>query len=210
MSIIQPLKIWTCFNFLLVTGVHPYEQHGCYNRDRRVWGISLSLFFKASGLAFWGLRLAFAPFVLPLFETICDLRLCKCTFLASGFDQYPHIQIFKNWISSEPACMLSWPTLCDPMGYSLLGFSVHEILQARMLEWVAISSFRGSSWPRDQIWFFCIAGSSFYYWSTWESSEPGILWKVPPGFPFGKVELFSLLAFVKYVGFLSYFFISLL
>ena len=107
MSIIQPLKIWTCFNFLLVTGVHPYEQHGCYNRDRRVWGISLSLFFKASGLAFWGLRLAFAPFVLPLFETSCDLRLCECTFLASGFDQYPHIQIFKNWISSEPACMLS-------------------------------------------------------------------------------------------------------
>ena len=31
------------------------------------------------------------------------------------------------------------PTLCDPMDYSLPGFSVHGIFQARILEWVAIS-----------------------------------------------------------------------
>ena len=42
------------------------------------------------------------------------------------------------------------PTLCDPMDYSPLGSSVHGILQARILEWVAMSSSRGSSWPRDQ------------------------------------------------------------
>ena len=35
------------------------------------------------------------------------------------------------------------------MDYSPPGFSVHEILQARILEWVAVPSFRGSSWPRD-------------------------------------------------------------
>ena len=40
-------------------------------------------------------------------------------------------------------------TLCDPMDCSLLGFSVHGIFQARVLEWVAISFSRGSSWPRD-------------------------------------------------------------
>ena len=34
------------------------------------------------------------------------------------------------------------------MGYSLSGFSVHGIYQARMLEWAAISFCRGSSWPR--------------------------------------------------------------
>ena len=34
----------------------------------------------------------------------------------------------------------SCPTLCDPMGYSPPGSSVHGILQARILEWVAISS----------------------------------------------------------------------
>ena len=39
----------------------------------------------------------------------------------------------------------SCPTLCNPMDYSLSGFSVHGILQARILEWVAISSSNGSS-----------------------------------------------------------------
>ena len=39
----------------------------------------------------------------------------------------------------------SCPTLCDPMDCSLPGFSVHGILQARTLEWVAISSSRRSS-----------------------------------------------------------------
>ena len=43
----------------------------------------------------------------------------------------------------------SCPTLCNPMDYSLPGSSIHGILQARMLEWVAMSSSRGSSWPRD-------------------------------------------------------------
>ena len=38
--------------------------------------------------------------------------------------------------------------LCDPMDCNALGFPVHGILQARILEWVAISS-RGSSWPGD-------------------------------------------------------------
>ena len=41
------------------------------------------------------------------------------------------------------------PTLCDPTDYSSPVFSVHGIFQARILEWVAISSSRGSSWPRD-------------------------------------------------------------
>ena len=44
----------------------------------------------------------------------------------------------------------SSPTLCDPMDYSLPGSSVYGILQARILECVAISSSRGSSQPRDQ------------------------------------------------------------
>ena len=39
----------------------------------------------------------------------------------------------------------SFPTLCDPMDYRPPGASVHGILQARMLEWVAIPFSRGSS-----------------------------------------------------------------
>ena len=41
-------------------------------------------------------------------------------------------------------------TLCNPMDCSLLGSSVHGILQARILQWVAILFSRGSSWPRDR------------------------------------------------------------
>ena len=40
--------------------------------------------------------------------------------------------------------------VCDPMDYNPSGSSLHGILQARILEWVAISSSGGSSWPRDQ------------------------------------------------------------
>ena len=43
----------------------------------------------------------------------------------------------------------SCPTLCHPMDSSLPGSSVHQILQAGILEWVAISFSRESSWPRD-------------------------------------------------------------
>ena len=42
------------------------------------------------------------------------------------------------------------PTLCDPMDYTPPGSSVYGILQARILEWVAISFFRGASQPRDR------------------------------------------------------------
>ena len=48
-------------------------------------------------------------------------------------------------------------TLCNPMDCSLPGFSVHRILQARILEWVAMPSSRGSSRPRDWIYFSYIA-----------------------------------------------------
>ena len=47
------------------------------------------------------------------------------------------------------------------------GFSVHGILQARILEWVAISS-RGSSWPRDQTHISYIGRRILYLWATWE------------------------------------------
>ena len=49
-------------------------------------------------------------------------------------------------------------TLCDPMDCSPLGSSVHEVSQARLLEWVALPSSRGSSQPRDRIQVSCIAG----------------------------------------------------
>ena len=47
------------------------------------------------------------------------------------------------------------------MDYSLSGSSVHGILSAGVLEWVAMVSSRGSSWPRDWTWVSCIAGRFF-------------------------------------------------
>ena len=49
---------------------------------------------------------------------------------------------------------------CDPMDCSLPCGSVHGILQARILEWVAIPFSRGSSWPRDGIRVSSLAGDS--------------------------------------------------
>ena len=53
-------------------------------------------------------------------------------------------------------------TLCNPMDYSLPGSSVHRFLQARILEWVAISFSRGSSQPKDRSQVSCTAGGFFY------------------------------------------------
>ena len=52
-------------------------------------------------------------------------------------------------------------TLCDPMNCSPPGSSVHGIFQAIILEWVAISFSRGSSWPRDWTWVSRIVGRFF-------------------------------------------------
>ena len=54
---------------------------------------------------------------------------------------------------------------CDPMDCSLPGSSVHGIFQARILEWVAISSSRGSSQPRDRTLVSCIGRWFLYCWA---------------------------------------------
>ena len=61
-----------------------------------------------------------------------------------------------NWdtkhlaVTAAAYLLQSCPTLCNPIDCSLPGSSVHGILQARVLEWVALPSSRGSSQPRDQ------------------------------------------------------------
>jgi len=60
-------------------------------------------------------------------------------------------------------------TLCDPMDCSLSGSSIRGILQARILEWVAISFSRGSSQPRDRTPVSLIAGGCFTIWAAREA-----------------------------------------
>ena len=64
-------------------------------------------------------------------------------------------------------------TLCNPMDCSPPGSSVHGILQARILEWVAIPFSRECSQPRDRTWVPLIAGRFFTIWAT------SCIWKIP-------------------------------
>ena len=76
----------------------------------------------------------------------------------------------SRW-SSLVVCALvaqSCPRLCDSRGCSLPDFSVHWILQARMLEWVAIPFSRESSWPRDLTRVSWIADRLFTIWAIRE------------------------------------------
>ena len=63
----------------------------------------------------------------------------------------------------------SCPALFDPMDYSSPGSSVHGISQKRILEWIAVSFSRGSSWPRDVTCISCIGRQILYSWTTRES-----------------------------------------
>ena len=60
----------------------------------------------------------------------------------------------------------SCPTLCNPMDCSLPGSSIYGILQARILECVAIVFSRGSSQARDRTWVSFTAGRFFTIWAT--------------------------------------------
>ena len=57
------------------------------------------------------------------------------------------------------------------MDCSLPGSSVHVIFQARILEWVAISSFKGFSWPRDWTQVSRTASKFFTVWASREASK---------------------------------------
>ena len=78
----------------------------------------------------------------------------------------------KVYIAGE-FCVLSevkvaqlGPTLCDPMDYT-----VHGILQARILEWVAFLFSWRASQPRDRTQVSHIAGGFFTSWATKEAQE---------------------------------------
>ena len=91
---------------------------------------------------------------------------------------------WTGWISlqskglSSEVKTLSHVRLCDPMDCSLPSSSIHRILQARILEWVAISFSRGSSWPRDRthLWATREAPKSLKSLLQHHSSKASTLW----------------------------------
>ena len=66
------------------------------------------------------------------------------SFLSLPIKPLSHVQLF-----------------CNPMGCSPTGSPIHGISQARILEWVALSFSRGSSWPRNRTHISCTAGEFF-------------------------------------------------
>ena len=83
------------------------------------------------------------------------------------------VYLFNSWWTlasfSLCACLLSHVRLFDPMDCSPPGSSVHGILQARVLEWVATSSSRRSSQPRHWTQVSRMAGAFFTSWATREA-----------------------------------------
>ena len=84
------------------------------------------------------------------------------------FDAHKYCRmIIANKVSSHhltcvhARLLQSCPTLCDPMNHRPPGFSIHGILQARILKWVAMPSSRGLSRHKDLTCVSCIAGEFF-------------------------------------------------
>ena len=77
-------------------------------------------------------------------------------------------------VQSLQSCL----NLCDLVDYSLPGSSVHGVLQARTLEWVAVPASRGSSWPRDRTCILCVSCTAGGLFTTEPPGKPmlRVLW----------------------------------
>ena len=117
---------------------------------------------------------------------ILQARILECVAFPFSQGLNPGLpyagRFFTSWATREALWHIylgesevtQWcPTLCDPMDYSLPGSSIHRIFQARVLEWVAISFYRGSSQSRDWTWVSHIAGRRFTIWAAREAPYLG-------------------------------------
>ena len=112
---------------------------------------------------------SFSIFKWNLFCFYSDSRIPK-VFLPCRLNNFV---VFKPkehffWVAVKVK-LLSGVQLCEPMDCSPRVSLIHGILQARILEWVAIFFSRGSSWPRDWTQVPQIAGRLFTVWATRES-----------------------------------------
>ena len=105
-------------------------------------------------------------------ELFKGARKSKQSVHASFFLQVKAAKFYPNRTSSTTwcTCVRSVAQLCstlhDLTDCSPLGSSVHGICQARMLEWVAISFSRASSWSRDRTCISCVGKWVLYHWAT--------------------------------------------
>ena len=85
-----------------------------------------------------------------------------------------HVPCISQLMTGKVTIVQSCSSLLRPPW--TVASSVHGILQARILEWVAIPFSRGSSWPRDRTQVSCIAGRFITVQATREANIPGKRW----------------------------------
>ena len=121
------------------------------------------------------------PFTLLYFSSqhlfLWDVTAWTCLFII--FCPTPSIGMEAQWEKGFGSQCLhassvaqSCPILWDSMNYSPPDFSVHGILQARLLEWVSIPTSSESSQPRDQTHISCVScfgRQILYHCTTWEA-----------------------------------------
>ena len=107
-----------------------------------------------------------------------DMTWCSHVDVPMGWDTAETLSTSFTMICHQVKS-LSRVWLCDPMDCSSPSSSIHGIFQARVLEWVAISFSRGSSWPRDRTQVSCIAGWRFTIWATREAHISSKSCKIP-------------------------------
>ena len=154
----------------------------------RLWSVFLRLGQLLSSALCWRInRTGYWSWVVSSFQ---------CLFF-SGSESFHNVhgvlpgrKAMTN-LESESEVAQSCPTLCDPVDCSPPGSSIHRILQARILEWVAISFSRGSSQSRDWTQVSHIASIHFNLWATIEPGSPTLqadaLTSEPPGKPLYRV-----------------------
>ena len=86
------------------------------------------------------------------------------------------LELYQPWMQCVHVKLIqSCLTLCNPMDCSPPGSSVHGIFQARLLEWVAMPSSRGSSLSRDRTRVSCMGKQIPYHWRHLDSCSVGSL-----------------------------------
>ena len=117
--------------------------------------------------------------IIPLLKS--TFKILIMTMTQKIYVVYMKVQVGVQWVGkgqvnthSHPhTCVCSvaqlCPTLCEPMDCNPPGSSVLGIFKAGILEWIAISSSRGSSQPRYWTHISCIGRRILHHQATWEA-----------------------------------------
>ena len=134
--------------------------------DRGAWQATVHRVAKSQTWLKW-LSAASIPYSIPRKEGIKGRKEKRLS--SERVNLKSQISCPARESESESEVAQSCPTLFDPIDCSLSGSSLRGILQARILEWVAISFSRGSSGTRDRTWVSSSAGRHFNLWATREA-----------------------------------------